>query len=298
MIKHLAQYLKNKLGITENKQAIENLRQELNQKHNYLIARQGLSSLAGPFNLHPELKADISKQLEERFPCQGFSTALHPNDMMLAFHLHSHAPDVERALLTYFTKGLELAFSLAQRAKAEQLNTKRILDFGSGYGRLSRFLPFAFPGSQITVSEVKPKALRFQREYFGFETFLHAESPHTVKLPPSDLIIAISVFSHLPEAFTRDWLDHLMKCLAPGGRLFLTYHPAVSGQKEDYWYHAQSEDKLLAHVGEALVENTSYGVSHIKETWFKGFFDERAWSYQFFNHQLTPKQRSLWLWQQ
>src|SRR5262249_4731824 len=76
-------------------------------------------------------------------PAGGVELAVDPGDEMLAFLVAQHAGDRERALYSYFQSGASIAGALAQVLRwrfGEPGRIVRLLDFASGYGRVTRFL--------------------------------------------------------------------------------------------------------------------------------------------------------------
>jgi hypothetical protein len=106
----------------------------------------------------------------------------------------------------------------------KQINQPKILDFGGGWGRISRFF----------LRESKPEFIWIADCLSDSIHWLHAtRNPCNIimndPLPPIpglhtsfDLIYAFSVFSHLSEESLHAWLTYLMDCLAPSGYLVFT----------------------------------------------------------------------------
>ncbi len=285
----MIQFLKDKLGISEAHEAIGKLQAQVQAQKEYLMA---WNAVALPATFEPEAKLmqKVQRALNEEFGLQSWPTVVHRNDMMFAFHLHHHAPDAYQALYTYFKVGARIAHGLPQ-VLPNAPGLKKILDFGSGYGRVSRFLTQFFPEAEIEVSELKESSVQFQTENLGFSGFSHGYRPEGFDCDKKDLIIAVSVFSHLPQDLFKAWMSCLVAKLNPGGRLFFTYHGSEESEPA-YHYREESEDLLLAHTDDYLQDGSSYGVSHISEAWLQKFFEAQNWSYQLLEHRITPLQRS------
>ncbi len=106
----------------------------------------------------------------------------------------------------------------------------RVLDFGSGYGRLTRALSRRLPVDRIWVSDIYSKAVAWQRETFGVHGVDSCADPDDFTLDgPFDIVFAASVFSHLPDDLFRRWLERLHRLVAPGGLLaFSTHSPDLA----------------------------------------------------------------------
>jgi SAM-dependent methyltransferase len=155
--------------------------------------------------------------------------AVDRRDEMLAFLLESESGDLDRALFTYFRSGASLADALGQvlrwRFGSALERLGRLLDFASGYGRVTRFLVRDLPPERIWVSDIYSAGVRFQEERFGVHGIVSTVDPDDfARGEPFDAILVTSLFTHLPEATFRAWLRVLLGLLAPGGLLAFSAH--------------------------------------------------------------------------
>ena len=158
--------------------------------------------------------------------------------------------------------GGSFAYLRPETAQQIFINFKNVLDFGSGYGRVSRFLPYYFKDAQIQVSEVKPIAMEFQKEAFEFGTITHTEIASSFKSDPQDLIIGISVFTHIPVKAFIEWLDILFQNLKENGQLIFTFNDINKcpfGNNGKYHYQEQSEDSSNSGIPDKLDDVSQYG---------------------------------------
>jgi glycosyltransferase involved in cell wall biosynthesis/SAM-dependent methyltransferase len=99
-----------------------------------------------------------------------------------------------------------------------------ILDFGCGCGRLARLFK-GHPG-EVHGCDIDPRHVQWVRGHLPFVTAV-ATQPNQ-PLPYADdsfeLVIAISVFTHLTEASQDLMLAELRRIARPGGTLLLTTH--------------------------------------------------------------------------
>lgn len=103
---------------------------------------------------------------------------------------------------------------------------KRILDFGCGCGRTLRWLLPRAPRARFFGTDTDVEAIAWCRANVSRATFL-ANNP----LPPLpypnatfDLIYAISVLTHLDEAYQFQWLAELRRVTRPGGFVLVSLH--------------------------------------------------------------------------
>lgn len=98
------------------------------------------------------------------------------------------------------------------------------LDFGAGWGRISRFFLREMPLENIHGVDVMEEFVQICRETFGNENF-----QVTTPYPPTNIpdgkfnyVVGCSVFSHLSEEACARWMSEFHRILAPGGMVALT----------------------------------------------------------------------------
>ena len=100
----------------------------------------------------------------------------------------------------------------------------KVLDFGTGFGRIARFFLREVARRNLHGVDVVPNLVQACRETFGSDTFDVIEQRGT--LPHADgtfdLVFANSVFSHLTEELNLAWFAQIMRTLRPGGLAALT----------------------------------------------------------------------------
>jgi SAM-dependent methyltransferase len=180
--------------------------------------------------------------------------------------------DREKAVNEYYKLGSYSTYLLKEEVLPEILRVKtrwkekwepnRILDFASGYGCVARHLPTAFASYRVTVSDIHDEALAFSSRILGIETYPSSSDPLNFQVPKQDLIIALSFFSHMPEAVFPIWLRALSSSLAGGGVLvfttrgFISHRMAPNGitvGSNQFGFRPNSEQRDL--------DGTSYGLS-------------------------------------
>ena len=102
-----------------------------------------------------------------------------------------------------------------------------LLDFASGYGRLTRALLQRMPAERIWVSDIYGEAIDWQVRTFGVNGFASVPDPAALSHGRKhDVIFVGSLFSHLPAELFRAWLQRLHGMLSPGGVLAFSVHDA------------------------------------------------------------------------
>lgn len=108
-----------------------------------------------------------------------------------------------------------------------------ILDFGGGWGRITRFFLREYGADRLALVDCLTDAVDTARSLNPpFQVF------HTDVQPPLPFdrgsigcCIAFSVFSHLSQSALEGWLRHLGELLAPGGTLIFT----TRGMQQIHW---------------------------------------------------------------
>jgi len=136
----------------------------------------------------------------------------------------------------YERSGFELVDQLREllsRAGYDLKQFRSIYDFGSGPGRLARALHERLPEARLTATDIDEEAIAWLTEQApGIDVRV------TSWLPPLpfddgafDLVIVISVFTHLPADYQDAWLAELRRVTRPGGVVVATVHG------EAHWRH-------------------------------------------------------------
>ena len=109
-----------------------------------------------------------------------------------------------------------------------------LLDFASGYGRLTRALVQRMPVERLWISDIYADAVAWQAATFGVNTFVSVANPAELEHEQKhDIIFVGSLFSHLPAELFRAWLSHLYGMLTPRGVLaFSTHDPSLLPEGE------------------------------------------------------------------
>jgi SAM-dependent methyltransferase len=165
----------------------------------------------------------------------GLDLAIDERDEMLGFLVGGMDGDRDKALFAYFRSGLSIADALLQvlrwRFPARLgVNTMgNVLDFASGYGRITRFLVREIHRESLWVADVYEGGVRFQEERFGVHGVVSTVRPEDLDLGETfDAILVTSLFTHLPEERFLAWLRVLFGRLNPGGVLaFSTHDPSL-----------------------------------------------------------------------
>jgi SAM-dependent methyltransferase len=118
-----------------------------------------------------------------------------------------------------------------------------ILDFGCGYGRVTRWFCAAFPDARIFVTDIN----RQGAEWCAAHLPCTAIDPEPLA-GNFDLIWVGSVFTHLPTLRAEALLERLLAALRPDGVLALTIHGRAVGFRME-GYDWQNDRNPRLHFG-------------------------------------------------
>jgi SAM-dependent methyltransferase len=152
---------------------------------------------------------------------------------------------------------LALMLALYRKHAANIPGRPRVLDFGCGCGRLTRFLD-ADPSYETFACDLNPQHVAWCNTHLrNVTTRVNRPVP---PLPFDDATIdcayLVSVFTHLTLAAARDWIADLARVIAPGGVAIITTHgpTALSIIRDSSVHHemfrldARRVDDILARL--------------------------------------------------
>lgn len=193
------------------------------------------------------------------------------NDIMFLYSLAAYH-DFNIALHHYLTigyNGFSIVKSFVEAIQGPQKFEGQILDFASGYGRVTRFLTAYFGANHIYTSDIKSEAVEFQIKQFRVNGFTSSYDPSQLKPNQTfDFIFVGSLFSHLNETLFSQWLTCLMGLLNTKGYLIFTVHdqslhPGQPGT--DFAFVESNEDEKFQFVGNRITSTQLYGISFVSE---------------------------------
>lgn len=204
----------------------------------------------------PPTPSLVSLLLADQWPAgPPIAREIHPRDGMYEHLLEECFAAPELAAVNYFRSGLIAHQALCQilRWHYGTLDAvPELLDFASGFGRVTRFLVGALPPERIWVAEVQPEAVAFQESLLGVHGLVTSWRAEEFT-PPRGIatIVALSLFTHLPRDRFHAWLSKLCEVLAPDGLLVFSVHgesmlpPGRALGEAGFAFEAKSETRSL-----------------------------------------------------
>lgn len=300
MYQSLKEYIKLKTGLQQSSQEVREAEARLTERLDFLSSFINLT-WPSRLELDPSVLAAALERIEEEFGEHQFATAIHKNDLMFAFHLNRFPHDPVKALYSYFRVGLSTAKNLLQIVENYGLKPARLIDFGSGYGRVSRFLPGLFPDTNCVVTEVKDQAVVFQEKELALNGILHSQNPEDFPAEKFDLLLALSVFTHLPEDLFREWMEALSEKIRDTGAMVITFLDQGRPESRDilknftsqpgpFEYIRRSEDSYFTFVSDRLRDDGLYGSTFITRNWLQELVNTLGLRIEFLDFGLVPSQ--------
>jgi SAM-dependent methyltransferase len=130
-----------------------------------------------------------------------------------------------------------------------------ILDFGSGAGRVTRWLRAAFPEAKISVCDLRPRDIRFCKEQFGAEAWISGTDIAALNSPGAyDLIWAGSVLTHLSAENSGRLIDKLLNWANPRGLLLMSLIGRTAKDRKESagaeYIHPEAWDQIARQYDE------------------------------------------------
>jgi len=124
--------------------------------------------------------------------------------------------------LTYLNLCKKIA--VQQHRSFEKNGLGTVVDFGSGWGRITQLLSLYFCSDRIIACDVMDSAIDEAKRNGVRAKYVKTEAwpPVGLQNETVDYILSYSVFSHLSEANAWAWIQEFYRILRPGGLAFLT----------------------------------------------------------------------------
>ena len=300
MYQSLKEYIRLKTGLQQSSQEVRDAEARLTARLDFISAFVNLT-WPSSLELDREVLREALGRFSDDFGDQKFATSIHKNDLMFAFHLNRFPHDPAEALYSYYKVGYSTARHLKSIADDFGIKAGRLIDFGSGYGRVARFLPALFPDAQCVVTEVKKQAIEFQEQELGLSGVTHAASPDDFPTEKFDLLLALSVFTHLPQELFISWIKGLSERMRETGAMIITFLDQqreesveilknFTGSPQDFEYIRRSEDSYFTFISDRLKDEEKYGSSFITRDWLEDLVGSLGLRVQFLDYALVPSQ--------
>jgi SAM-dependent methyltransferase len=178
----------------------------------------------------------------------------------------------------YFSVGASAMNNIIVALTSVEKTPGRILDFGCGAGRVTRWLRSAFSYAAVEGCDMREADLQFVAKTLGVQTWISGKDVDQLE-PPStyDLIWVGSVFTHLPMSVSIRLFDKLTSWLNPDGILILTSHGRnvlLRGESSGFYGIPKHWNKVIGDYrkvkyGYAGYDGMpDYGISVVQLSWW------------------------------
>jgi hypothetical protein len=200
----------------------------------------------------------------------GTCLSVDARDEMFKIFYYGRGESIDLALHLYLESGKHIWRSLRRVLEWHFGQLDRIeslLDFAAGYGRVTRHMATALGPDRVWISEIDPGAVGFQTTTLGVNGILSTTDPETFQ-PGREFscLLVSSLFTHLPDARFRQWLEKLLSLVKEGGLLAFSVHDMTIAPEPDpgdgMLFHPSSESGSLS--------TAEYGSTWVTEDYVRG----------------------------
>jgi SAM-dependent methyltransferase len=230
---------------------------------------------------------------------EKFVFEIHDNDSMYQF-LKQH-PEIKDPVKEYYSSGESMIQALDDILSDQKIIVRgdsSFLDFASGYGRFTRFLPYMFTSGAITVSDIDKEAVDFCKERIKVNGFYSSEDPADLDIQTKfDIIWVASLFSHLSLKLWEAWIEKLYGMLNDNGLLIFSTHGChcfnmLDGITKQNILHLDHGFYFIKQSEINTLSNNVYGTTYVTEEYVTkyveknklgqiiGYYPHKLWNFQ------------------
>ena len=183
---------------------------------------------------------------------------VHPGDSVYQAACTHPMLTEEQGVQYYFSDGARSARQLVEIVRGlPDLDPRSVdlLEFASGYGRVSRHLK-KYPRIKLSCCDIHEPATDFLQDALGVRSVLSDRLPEALVVPQSyDIVFALGFFTQMPRASFGRWIRALYDTLNSPGYLIFTTHGLKSCAHQGmtpaelpadgFWYRGTSEEHDL-----------------------------------------------------
>ena len=156
----------------------------------------------------------------------------------------------------------------------------KVLDFGSGPGRVATWLKQGHSDWQLFGTDIDAEAVAWARTNLADVATFECNSPTPPLRHPDgyfEFVYSISIFTHLPESLQDAWLQDLARVTRKGCYLALTTHaehllpPAVKMPAEGFLYAVGPGTEGLPGFYQTSFQTSDY----VRRVWSRHFSIEQ-----------------------
>jgi SAM-dependent methyltransferase len=169
----------------------------------------------------------VDRALRRRYDLEHITT-IDARDELVMHIRDTRGIPIHAARALYLERGeraLEAIEHVLENVGRPLASAGRVLDFACGYGRITRFVLTRIPAACVTVSDISHDAVDFLQATFGVHGFDSVADPAALHHDETyDVVLVVSLFSHLSLTPWRAWLRRLARLVASNGVLLFSVH--------------------------------------------------------------------------
>lgn len=171
---------------------------------------------------------------------------------------------------------------------------RRVLDFGSGCGRVLTYISELATNSDFSGTDIDSEAIGWcatNLDHLARFATNDDAPPTGFATDAFDFVYSISVFTHLPEDMQFEWLAEIARLVSPGGYALLTVHGEDLAVGSKSQARTLAKDGFLYSVGPGTsglpgyYQTTYHSPEYIMDRWSQFFDIETIISQGVMSHQ-------------
>lgn len=148
---------------------------------------------------------------------------------------------------------------------------EELIDFGCGYGRVTRWFPTVMDPRRVTACDVTSKAVYWCAREFGIKSLLARPEIEGTAFARYDALFACSVLTHLSCRMIRVFLRTLQEILVPGGVAVVTGKGPFSAESASSikeYLSSSDVQSALGREGFYFLAYPHYKIPDLGDTFF------------------------------
>jgi SAM-dependent methyltransferase len=199
---------------------------------------------------------------------EGLPGRVHPNDFMANRLIPGKAEDYGR-----YVKHSRATFEIVSQGLCHAgrcwSDVESVIDFGCGYGRVTRWLPTVLSPDKVTACDVQAEGVRWCAAEFGVRPLVGQPNIADTHFDTYDVLFAISVATHVSPGRLGVLFRTLMRIINPGGVVIFSTHGPISAQTAGRIKEYIDPQKVLSDLdqtGSAFIPYPHYADADLGDT--------------------------------
>jgi SAM-dependent methyltransferase len=209
---------------------------------------------------------------------EGLPGRVHPNDFMANRLFPGKAKDYGD-----YVKHSRASFNIVSQALRYAgrcwSDVESVIDFGCGYGRVTRWLPTVLAPDKVTACDVQAEGVRWCAAEFGVRPLVGHPNITGTRFDTYDVLFSISVATHLSPRRLEALFRALMRIINPGGVAIFSTNGPISAQTASRIRAYIDQQKVLSDLdqtGSAFIPYPHYADAELGDTFLTNQYVVRS----------------------